>query len=153
MQTLLPEDKEAIKNLTCEILGKSQSMTYGNFIGKKDNFSKNFVGADKATFMTRKLNERYTFYSETEVGIALYMFFSNVYNAKHIAKNVYLLDEDDRFSEEFDVQIPLGQVMLPNGSIKTSSVIEAVMKVRNVEERNQYHGMPFDIISFRLVFD
>lgn len=153
MQQLLKEDKDNISKLTREILGKSNSMTYSNFIGHKDNFSKNFVGADISTFEGRKKNEQFSFFTETEVGIALYMFFSSIYNANHIAKNIYMLDEDERFSEEFDVQIPLGQVMLPNGAVMTTSIVEAVLKVRNVEERNPYHGMPFDIISFRLVYD
>lgn len=153
MQELLAEDKKAIKSLTQEILGKAQSMSYKNFIGKKDNFSKLFVGVSKESFVGRKKNEQFSFYTENEVGIALYMFFSNIYNATHIAKNVYLLDEDDRFSEEFDVEIPLGEVMLPNGSVVTTTVVEAILKVRNVEERNPYTGMPFDIITFRLIAD
>lgn len=151
MHELMEEDKKAIRLLTQEILGKSNSMSYTNFLGKKDNFEKLFVGAKKEDFVGRKKNEKYSFYTENEVGIALYMFFSNIYNAKHIAKNVYLLDEDKRFSEEFDVEIPLGEVMLPNGSVIETTMVEAVLKVRNPEERNAYTGMPFDIITFRLV--
>jgi len=151
MHELMEEDKKAIRLLTQEILGKSNSMTYKNFLGKKDNFSKLFVGAKREDFNGRKKSEQYSFYTENEVGIALYMMFSNIYNAKHIAKNVYLLDEDTRFSEEFDVGIPLGEVMLPNGSVIETTMVEAILKVRNPEERNAYTGMPFDIITFRLV--
>lgn len=151
MHELMEEDKKAIRLLTQEILGKSNSMSYTNFLGKKDNFEKLFVGAKTEDFKGRKKNEQYSFYTENEVGIALYMFFSNIYNAKHIAKNVYLLDEDKRFSEEFDVGIPLGKVMLPNGSVMETTMVEAILKVRNPEERNAYTGMPFDIITFRLV--
>lgn len=151
MHELMEEDKKAIRLITQEIIGKSNSMTYANFIGKKNNYEKLFVGAKKEEFVGRKKNEQFSFYTENEVDIALYMFFSNIYNAKHIAKNLYLLDEDERFSEEFDVMIPLGEVMLPNGSVVQTTVVEAVLKVRNREERNAYTGMPFDIISFRLV--
>ncbi|MCR5722165.1 MAG: hypothetical protein K6G72_07475 [Lachnospiraceae bacterium] len=152
---LTKEDKDKIRALTQEILGKSCSMTYKRFYADKDkgHFENRFVGVGVNALKDRQKKERFFFFSNNEVGYALYTFFANIYNAKHIAKNLYMRDEDEKFTEQFDAKIPLGTVMLPNGSYTNTSVIEIELKVRNVEERNLNFGMPFDIVSLRLVPD
>ena len=155
--TLTNEDKNNIRELTQEILGKSCSMTYKRFYqdkkdnNKTDNYSNRFVGVGINALKGRQKKDRFFFTSDNEVGYALYTFFANIYNAKHIAKNVYLRCEDEKFTEQFDAGIPLGTVMLPNGSVATSSMIEIVLKVRNTEQRNPNFGMPFDIVELRLI--
>lgn len=148
---LTKEDIEEIKILTREIISKDFEVTYDRFIGSKKNYDKLFVGADDHDFEGRKMNERFSFFTQVEAGWALYNFFHNLYNAKHIAKMLYLMDEDEKFTEQYDAQIPLGRVMTKDGKVETTSVCEMVLKKRNPEKRNGYFGMPFDIIMMRLI--
>lgn len=148
------EDIRAIDDLTYEILGKAKSMTLENLDSDKNGrISDLFIGASEKQLEKRKKNEAYTFYSKNEFHVALYLFFKNQYNAKRIARSCYLLDEDDRFSETLDTGIPLGIVMLPNGGIVTSSIVEVILKVRQFDQRNEFTGMPFDVMAFRLIYE
>ncbi len=150
---LTKEDKDNIRALTQEILGKSCSMTYKRFYTDKGKvpYEKRFVGVGIDALQGRQKKERFFFFSNNEVGYALYTFFANIYNAKHIAKNLYIRLEGEKFTEQFDARIPLGTVMLPNGSYVDTSVMEIELKVRDTDLRNPNFGMPFDIVSLRLV--
>lgn len=152
LEKLEEEDKIAILKMAREIIAKAHSVTFKRFcLGLKGNYAERFVGVSKEAVAKRQRKERFSFYSEVEAEFALYSFLYNMYNAKLIAKNVYIRVEDEKFTEQFDARIPLGHVMLPNGEWVESSVIEADIKVRNPEQRSNLHGMPFDIIGYRLV--
>lgn len=149
---LTEEDNIEIKKLTQEILSKACEMNCRRFDNSvKANFIDRFVGVSERAIKKRHRNERFFFFTENEASFGLYQFFANIYNAKHIAKNIYIRVEDDVFTEQFDAIIPLGKIMLPNGSIVTTSVIELDIKVTDPDIRSINHGMPFDIIGYRLV--
>lgn len=146
------EDLQMIENLQNEIICKAGQMTFENLnLLAKGRLSKMFIGADCKAMNERKAVEKYTFYTENEFNVALYLFFSNQYNAKRIARSCYLLDEDSKFNESMDTGIPLGKIVLPNGGVLGTSIAEAVLKVRRYDERNAVTGMPFDVMAFRLI--
>lgn len=151
MTQLETSDVNAIRKLFGEILSKNQAITYKAFLHGKTNFERNHVNSDISDFPNRRTAERFSFFSEVEVGFSLCTLFRDIYAAKLIAKNCYCLDEDDRFEIEFDAQIPLGVVECSDGHVEVTSMCKAVLKVRNVEKRNPYYGMPFDIIAFQLI--
>lgn len=151
---LIQEDIEKIESLQEEILTKAGSLTLDSLdLLSKGRMSQMFVAADceKMKEEERKSTEKYSFYSENEVNVALYLFFTNKYNAKRIARSCYVLDEDEKFNESMAMDIPLGRVVLPNGGIVTTSIVEAILKVREYDNRNPITGMPFDIVAFRLM--
>lgn len=143
-------DRQAVKAMTFEIASKAQSMYYSELAMKGDELSKHVARTKDSLSEERKRKDRYSFYSEKELCVALYLFFSDSYTVKRIAKNCYYKDEDEKFVESMDLELPLGIVGSSN-SIEETSVVEAVMKIRNPEERNPVTGMPFDLVEFRLI--
>ena len=77
------------------------------------------------------------------------MLFSKIYNARDIAKKVYKLEEGERFWEEFDAEMPLGTLMLPNGAVIPTSVVKVELAI-TYPLRNDFHGMPFQVTQIRL---
>ena len=153
IQTIEEEDYREIEKIADEIIGKSANMSFENFLenlGKKKDWFLQFVGEKSKTEMKeRKKPERFFFYSENEVAFALYMLFSKIYAARHIAKKVYQLEEGERFWEEFDAEMPLGILMLPNGAAVPTSVVKVELAI-TFPIRNDFHGMPFQVTQIRL---
>lgn len=153
IQTFEEEDYKEIEKLADEIVGKSANMSFENFLEnleKKKDWFLQFVGdKTKNEMKERKKPERFFFYSENEVAFALYMLFSKIYNARDIAKKVYKLEEGERFWEEFDAEMPLGTLMLPNGAVIPTSVVKVELAI-TYPLRNDFHGMPFQVTQIRL---
>lgn len=146
------EDLRGIEALQTEIICRAGQMTFDNLnILSKGRIARMYVSADCRQMQKRKKADRYSFFTENEMNVALYLFFSNQYNAKRIARSCYMLDEDTKFNESLDTGIPVGRIVLPNGGIMVSSVVEAVLKVRRYDERNEITGMPFDVADFRII--
>ena len=146
------EDLCYIEKLKTEIICRAGQMTYDNLnFLSKGRIEKMFISADCKQMQKRKSAEKYSFFTENEMNVALYLFFSNMYNAKRIARSCYILDEDTKFNESMDTGVPLGKIVLPNGGIMVSSIVEAVLKVRRYDEINLITGMPFDVVSFRII--
>lgn len=146
------EDLDAMANLASEILEKAQNMTLDALEAQtKGKIRERYINASAESMQDRKNCEKYSFYSENEINVALYLFFSNAYNAKRIARECYLKDEGDKIYESLYTNMPLGKVYLPNGGVVTGSEVEAVLRVRPYNNRNLMTGMPFDIITFRLI--
>lgn len=152
LENLTKEDEKQIMILTRDILSRAKSVSYKRFLrGKKGDYAQRFVGASENDFKKRQKRDKFSFFSEVEAGFALYSFFANVYNAKHVAKNVYIRCEDEKFKEQFDAQIPLGMVVNSKGELETTSVCEVEIKVIDTYRRPLYQVMPFAIVDLRLV--
>lgn len=150
------QDYREIEKVAEEIIGKSANMTFENFLenlgNKKKKLFQQFIGEKtKKELLERKKPERFYFYSENEVAFALYMLYSKIYNARHIAKICYKMEEGERFWEEFDAEMPLGMIMLPNGAMAPTSIVKMEMQI-TYPIRNDFHGMPFEITSIRLSY-
>lgn len=85
------------------------------------------------------------FYSERNRQLAVFLFLSNQYNAKDIAKKAYMLDEGDIFVEQMDVGFILGTY-----KGQETSIVEVHFKVRSCEETINKYGMPFNLHYVRL---
>ena len=83
--------------------------------------------------------------------IALYFLFGNDYNAKRLARNSYVYDEGEHFTETVDTDSILGYVRLPNGALIQSSTFEVECRVRQYGTRNKYTGLPFDIVRMSII--
>lgn len=146
------EDLRAIETLQTEIICRAGQMTYDNLnFLSKGKIAKMYIASDCKQMKERKAVDKYSFFTENEMNVALYLFFSNQYNAKRIARSCYMLDEDTKFNESLDTGIPMGRIVLPNGGIMVSSVVEAILKVRRYDVRNEITGMPFDVVAFRII--
>lgn len=144
-------DKTAVKELRFEIESKAQSMCYSSVVPRGKEPNKHIGRTASELRGERKKKDRFSFYSEKELCVALYLFFCDSYTVKRIAKNCYFKDEDDKFTESMDLELPLGIVENEKKEMEETSVVEAVLKVRNSEERDAVTGMPFDLMEFRLV--
>lgn len=153
MRKLETEEITYINELICEIANKTCFMNLERFIGKKKHYVENFVGSDCEDFPNRMKAERFTFFNRDTVSLALREMFTDPYVIKKIAKNCCILEADERFTEEYDVEIPLGKCMLEDKSLVVTSIVQAVIKVRDYDDRNDDTGLPFDIIKFRLIPD
>ena len=147
------EDIRIIDDLTLEILEKAKELTTKALDKKTKKGFLNELHIGEQDLSERPKGEAYYFFSENEMDVALYLFFSNKYNAKRIARSCYLLDEDDKFIESMGTDIMLGKVKLPNGSLITTGTVEVLFKVREYGTRNKKTGMPFDIMAFRLIYE
>lgn len=134
------EDAAAIKKLTNQILEAGENLATD-------------LMADKWPFGLSDeeiMKEGYSFKSVNELFIALFIFFTNTYNAKAIAKKIYNLDEDDKFKESMDMEVPMGNVRKRKKIVETS-VVEATIKVREMGTLNPETKLPFDLVNFRLI--
>lgn len=93
----------------------------------------------------------YGFIDEGKVSIALYYLFCSDYNAKRLARNAYIYDEDEKLCESVDCDIPLGYVKAPNGTIKESGTVEFTLKIRKLGDIHPVTKLPFDIVGIRLI--
>lgn len=137
---------EATKSLTPVILNKQMNLS----------LSKKHIGCEYSVeeLNERKPKERYSFYSFTEVRVALQEFFGSTYNLKRVAKQSTMLDEGDKFSESIDCGIKLGVFYdTTNNATMETSILEVTMKVRAWGNLNKITGLPFDIVGFRLQAD
>lgn len=134
------EDAAAIKKLTNQILEAGENLATDLMANKWP-----FGLSDEEI-----MKEGYSFKSVNELFIALFIFFTNTYNAKAIAKKIYNLDEDDKFKESMDMEVPMGNVRKRKKIVETS-VVEATIKVREMGTLNPETKLPFDLVNFRLI--
>lgn len=137
---------DATKKLTPGLLDKQMAFA----------LSKKHIGCEYTVkeLNERKPKERYSFYSFTEVKIALQEFFGDTYNLKRIAKQSVMLDEGDKFSESIDCGMKLGEFYdTLNNTVTETSILEVTMKVRPWGNPNNTTGLPFNIVGFRLQAD
>lgn len=139
------ELKNKLPNLTYETLNRQM----GVLIAKKH------IGLDITLeeLEERKNKNRFSFFSEKEVELAIKSFFADAYTLKRIARECVELDEDDKFCESMETGRLLGRFFAGDGRFQDTSILEVVMKVLPWGKRNPVTGLPFDVTEFRLVRD
>ena len=136
------EDRAAIEKIKCQIIKAGENLAT-DYMAEK--WTKGLTEAEML-----ENNKSYSFESVNEIFVSLFIFFTSTYNAKHIAKKVYEMDEDDIFKESMDLEIPLGKVQ-KRKKIKESSIVEATIKVIEFGTLDDRTQLPFELVNFRLI--
>lgn len=142
------EIREAAKNLTCEAVNlQMNNRLFKNHLGNK------YMYLNPAEARRRKADNRFSFFSESDVDKCLRALFDSSYAIHHMAKNSVLLDEDDVFVEEIDVGENVGFVFDEFDRIKRTGLVAIACKVLPWGVRHPITGLPFLIEEIQLFVD
>ena len=146
--TLPPKEvllRDEVEEMLLELKKKASDISFEKLNLK--NFEKDHIGTGKI-----KEEGDYFFNSMKEAEEALQEFFQNDYNIRAISKDCVMSDEEDEFTEEMGFERGLGKVETKDG-LKTSSIVSITCKNLPWWERDPQTGLPFKVISYKLVVD
>lgn len=137
--------KDDCKQMYSELKRKAPEITFSKL--NLPNFEKEHIGR-----RTGMEEGDFYFNSKKEVDETVAELFKNDYNLHLMSRKSVLLDEDETFEEEIPMEKDLGMVKTEKG-FKPSSIVSVVCKVLPWWERDKTSGLPFKVISFKLVLD